>query len=242
MVSLWLSIIAALLAVLISALAYVLVARTLPTGSHGSLIRHSSVIICGPSGTGKTRLFLELVSPQHPATVVSATLNIAPLLGHDKFRLVDVPGSSKVREGLFAQVIASARSIVLLVDGGRLDYLYQDIAFIMTILAESCQKRLSLLIVLKCTPADLPSRKNALVHTLTAELHKVLRRVLEAHAEDDETDHESTIKRNAQLLLKAVGAADDVEELSFEALSARIHAEIIDDQSVEAIKNWILAH
>lgn len=230
----------AILVAFVPGIAYVLITRAIA----GRRARGSSVVICGPSGTGKTRLFLNLVSQTPPPSITSGTINVAPMREHAHIRIVDVPGSAQVRDSFFAEVIVLARSLLLLVDVARLDTLYQDIAFIISIFTEAAKRRLPVLIVLKCPSSSegLASKRTAVVNTISAELQKAAGRVLRLDIGEDETDEESVLKRNVRVLLGTLGVEEDATELTFDRLASLIGLEMVVDGEIEKIKRWIVAN
>lgn len=158
-----------------------------------------TVILCGPMGAGKTRIFYHLAhqDPNLP-TVMSLRANAALLeietSGGKAIRLLDYPGHSGLQDELFVQLIqAEPVRIVLLVDATQsmtaaADFLYDLIQHAKDL---GMGKNSKLNIFVACHKGDLSSSKNPrrIKISLRTELEKLIKvrsTVAETAAADDD--------------------------------------------------------
>ena len=98
----------------------------------------ADVLICGPSDSGKTTLVGQLVAGKAVETYTSMVENSFPwqVEGRPDIRLVDVPGSERVRVGLIDQFSPSARALLYVVDSNTVGRQVRDVAeFLHSVLA-----------------------------------------------------------------------------------------------------------
>lgn len=196
------------------------------------------VIMCGPAGSGKTTLFLRLVSSPLKA-VSSATINVSAV--DNGVTLKDVPGSAKLRDALFKDVMnGRVRKIILIIDGSNpTDNLHQDIPFIINVLSMATSHNLPILLL--ASKMDLNhSALNATISTINDELKRVTRQF--SIDGEDETDIESQLRIDIMRLLSRANLEDEPESISLSTLNIDIqsHAYSINDQqSLETVQSWI---
>ncbi|PJF19822.1 hypothetical protein PSACC_00373 [Paramicrosporidium saccamoebae] len=197
-----------LLAGIIAAL--LLKTRRIPTGD--------TTIICGPAGSGKTQLFLKLVGGQAVSTVNSAACN-SGTTSHGK-KIVDVPGSAKLRGNLFDETFPTARCVILLLNGTELETLHNDIGFILHVVSKCMSRKCPILLLVG---KDDLAGEMALVKA-TSSLDSELQRLTKQYAESDtDVDSDDPTRADILYILKQLDLEDDPTLLSTAAIASRFN-------------------
>ena len=141
----------------------------------------STVLLCGPSGAGKTRLLYQLCCGEpNVLTVTSLRANVE--VSPEKIRFMDYPGHASLQSSQFLDILNKCR-IVLLLDATQpvaqvADVLYQ-------LLAYAHKKKISLEIFVACHKVDAPNAKNW--RRIKIQLRTELERILKVRSAEDST-------------------------------------------------------
>jgi signal recognition particle receptor subunit beta len=134
-----------------------------------------TVLICGPSLSGKTRLFYHLLYGDNVDTVASLAANVAVV---DRTRYMDFPGTSKLGSAQLEPVLKGRPRIVLVLDStqpvaGAADCLHQLFSYYhsnsgklgsrsnQSSSSSQRQEPLVPTILILCHKSDLPTAKSA---------------------------------------------------------------------------------
>ena len=127
------------------------------SSSHKKQDYANTILLCGPSNAGKTRLFYHLCFGQtNVRTVTSLRANVE--VSEAKVRFMDYPGHASLLSPQFLDILNSAPGIVLVLDTTQpvasvADVLYQLLAY-----AHEKQKVFDIFVA--CHKADAPNAKN----------------------------------------------------------------------------------
>lgn len=219
--------------VLVTIVIAILIGSLLLKGKQRIQLTGKDVIICGPSGAGKTCLFLRLVTDHLLPTVQSATSNTGTSeMGRS---IVDIPGSPKLFYGLFDAALPTAKCVILMLDGTRVSSLHHDMAQILYILSRCISRQCPILLVAGKEDTAGPT----VLASITAALDDELGRLTHQQYEDE--DEEDSIRADLQIVLTKAGLQDNPEALSMAALASQydFHSIAYHDGNVNLIKEWI---
>jgi signal recognition particle receptor subunit beta len=141
-----------------------------------------TILICGPSGAGKTRLLYHLCFGQtNVPTVTSLRANVE--VSSNKIRFMDYPGHASLQSSQFLDILLSARGIVLVLDTAQpvapvADVLYQ-------LLAHAHKKKTILFIFVACHKADAPNAKNC--RRIKIQLRTEMERLLKVRSAEEDS-------------------------------------------------------
>jgi len=150
---------------------------------HKSKTSGTGVLLLGISGSGKTHLFSKLVCKESKNTLISLKENEADysVVGTDgkvskRVDLVDVPGSSSIRDHIFNQFKSKAKGIVFVVDSAVVQKNLKDVAsFLYQVLTDKVINEVGPKVLVACSKQDLLTSKSKRVieGLLTDELNTV---------------------------------------------------------------------
>ena len=200
----------------------------------------NSIIICGPSGSGKTALFLKLIKQTSlPDTTLSASVNYGQLSETGE-KLIDIPGSMKLRTPLFNDALSDARNVILLLDSSQ-PVLAADMSFIIHVLSSCISRRIPILMMTgKRDTADVTAK---FMNQLDERLKKLLARYSSGGEEEhvDEDDDTRVLRKDLKVLLDAT---DNETNVTMAELIATHDLHTIDYSSTDAncidhLLNWL---
>jgi signal recognition particle receptor subunit beta len=182
-----------------------------------------TVVICGPSSSGKTRLLYHVGYNANVDTVSSIKANVVV---EDRTRYVDWPGTAKLNSDAFRSLLLQARPrVVLVLDSTQAVALAADCVHqIFSILHASNDPPLTVLVL--CHKSDLPTAKNPkrIQLQLRGELERLLKsNAAKAAAGSSSSSDAPTTKSSGQAkdLWWPVGEPVDFEALKFVRLLFR---------------------
>ena len=201
----------------------------------GGVCSGTTAVLCGPAESGKTTLFLRLISS--PLKVVSSAAVNTLLL--DGVTVKDVPGSAKLRDALFSSAIKGVRNLVFVLVVSEPETLHTSMPFIVHVLATGLRRSVRILIL--AGKADLNhSAVSVLQAALDAELRRIAKHAI-VEGGDDETDQDSQLRTDTNVLLCKAGLEDEPDSISVSSQDIPIRAcSTHDPESIEAVKQWIL--
>lgn len=143
----------------------------------------ATILLCGPTNAGKTRLFYQLCFGEtNVRTVMSlrANVDVSP---ETRIRFIDYPGHSSLQSPQFLEILDTARGIVLVLDTTQrvdsvADVLYQ-------LLAYADKKKRVLDVFVACHKADVQNAKNW--RRIKIQLRTELERLLKVNSMEDES-------------------------------------------------------
>lgn len=123
----------------------------------------NSLLICGPTGVGKTSLFYRLREDGFPRTLMSMIPNEDKIqIGAKKITTIDYPGHQRLRDGLMNTYLQRAGTIVYVVDASNLkEDLSRTAHGLYDILTRSYVSNASVPVIVACNKADDPTAVNA---------------------------------------------------------------------------------
>ena len=143
----------------------------------------ATILLCGPSNAGKTRLLYQLCFGEtNVRTVTSLRANVE--VSSNKIRYVDFPGHAALQSPQFLDILDTARSIVLVLDTTQpvasvADVLYQ-------LLAHANKTKQVLDILVACHKSDAPNAKGW--RRIKIQLRTELERILKVRSTEQDSD------------------------------------------------------
>jgi len=123
----------------------------------------TDVLLLGPSDSGKTYLFSQLLFSEDKETLTSISVNTGIYNGeHGQLNFVDIPGNERLRSKFLDQYKYLAKGVVYVIDSVTLQKDIRDVAdYLYTILADNALS--STPILLLCNKQDETMAKGSLV-------------------------------------------------------------------------------
>jgi signal recognition particle receptor subunit beta len=194
-------------------------------------------VICGPAGSGKTQLFLKLVGGQVVSTVDSAACNFGNTR-HGR-KVVDVPGSAKLRRDLFDEALPTARCVILLLNGAKLETLHNDIGFVLHVVAKCMKRKCPILLLVGKDDLAGEMALAKITSSLDDELQRLAKQYTESEADADNDD---PIRSDVLSILKKLDLEEDPTLLSIAAIASRFNLHSLTHNKsnpVDRIVNWM---
>lgn len=192
----------------------------------------NKLILCGGVDSGKTALFLRLLEQPFGSTVTSASENAGRF---KDWLLVDVPGNARIREQFLTPHWEGARAVVFMLDAAS-DKWHLDVPFLLSVLAQCKQNRLSPLVLFGRT--DLSSQPIAsLIQRLEQEVSRLVLKYVQM--DEAQTDHDKEMidcLKTLKLLDDDQGCKlSDLDWIKIDSYSFNND----DKQTFETILSWI---
>lgn len=206
-----------------------------------------AIIICGPAGSGKTTLFLNLSGQanaaeskfQQPLTAPSAAVNEAKLANQpgqpssSSTILLDVPGSEKVRDAALTEVLPAASKFMLVLDATNIENIPTEAPFIIRVLAEVIRRRVPCTLVLGKQDLGPGSALNFL-QALDTALNSLSYRVITSSE-----DHNEELAEHVRCIQDHLGMAPE-DPIDFDSLKIPVMCySSKDEQSLAQLQQWI---
>lgn len=195
--NLYIAIVIAILAILITALIFKRLKRRVQT-----------VLLTGLSDAGKTAIFTKLVFNKPKKSVTSLKENDATLNDFN-LRLVDIPGAERLRSRFWEQYRSLAQRVIFVVDSTNVETKLRDLSeYLYSLLSDETLYKNNIIFTIACNKQDLDGAndrdkiKNILQNELNA-IRATKTGQLGKTSDEEETDHL---------------ARQDVKEITFEML------------------------
>lgn len=226
-----------------------IIRTAITTGGGGG----NDIIICGQAGSGKTKLFLHLVTEYRPTTLTSASMNVGKFNDNKELTIKDIPGNSKLRDSILDDNSSSARGIILLLDSSNTGFLHLETKFILHVISTAIDRKIPILIVSGKEDLGGLTALESITSIINAELRKLAkkfnggRRGGNPADEYHQSDQDILLNSNVSFVLKRLGIEEDEpERLTLDELATIINIKKVglsanNQSSIDYIRNWILA-
>ncbi|KAM5163723.1 signal recognition particle receptor subunit beta [Mantella aurantiaca] len=231
-----LSVVVAIVVVLVSLVLWKLLRRR--------QISRRAILLIGLSDSGKTLLFIRLLTGKFRKTQTSITAtSVVYRAKSDKgssFTLVDIPGHESLRPQFLEQYKTAARAMVFVVDSSAFQREVKDVAeFLYQILTDATMQKNVPPILIACNKQDISMAKSAKL--IQQQLEKELNTLRVTQSAAPSTLESSGSQSNTQLGRK--GKEFDFSQLpmkvEFLECSARDSKEEEGDANLSNVEGWL---